>query len=194
MIKKIAITICFLALGGCATTYIYDNKSYDSKEKYLQAVDAKVATVLASIKPLPRPLTQRKLVVAIPSAIALTEAEKKNFVKVQGKEPSAQQVEVQLNVNHGVFKDTKVFFDAIQKMNIFASTQFIEMDSTTGYFPASPDTDTLFISISPGNSGQWFYVSHKYGKQIFLYDKSNATAEVRLQAFIDAVQVQALRD
>jgi len=194
MIKKFAILISVVALSGCATTYTYDGQQYDSKEKFIQAVDTRNSIALSTISPLPTPLVQRKLVFAIPSAVAFTELEKKDFVKTQGREPSAQQIEVQLNLNQGNVKGIKVFFDAIQRRNIFASTRFIEMDSTTGSFAASPDTDTLFYVAPAVNSGQWFYTSHKHGKQIFSYDRSSITIEGKLQAFIEAAQVQAVRD
>ncbi len=194
MIKKFAILIAVVALSGCATTYTYDGQKYDSKEKFLQAVDSKVSVALSTITPIPTPLTQRKLIFAIPSVVAFTEGDKKNFVKTQGREPSEQQIEVQLNLNQGNFKNIKVFFEAIQKRNIFASTQFIEMDSTTGSFAASPDADALFLVAPAVNSSQWFYTSDKHGKQIFSYDRSSATMEGKLQAFIDAVQAQAVRD
>lgn len=194
MIKKIAILIVFAALSGCATIYTYNGQKYDSKEKFLQAIDAHVSSTLSTITPLPTPLTQRKLIFAMPTAVASAEGDAKNFIKAQGREFSDQQKEVNLNLNQAAFKNIKVFFEAVQKRNIYASAQFIEMNSTTGSFAASPDTDTLYMVIPAANSLQWYYTSHKHGKQIFAYDRSNPTAEGKVQAFVDAVQAQAIRD
>lgn len=194
MIKKIAVLIAAVALSGCATVYTYNGQKYNSNEKLQQAVDAHVSSVLSGVMPLPTPLTQRKLIFAIPTAVAFAEGDAKNFVKAQGQEFNEQQKEVNLNLNRSNFKNIKVFFDAIQKRNIYASTQFIEMDSTTGSFAASPDADTLYMVIPAENSLQWYYTSHKHGKQIFAYDRSSPTAEGKVQAFVDAVQAQAIRD
>ena len=194
MIKKFATLSAVFVLCGCATVYTYDGQKYDSKEKLYSAVDTRLASVLSTITPLTTPLTQKKLIFAIPSPLALNEQDKKNFVKREGKEPTTTQVEIQLGLNTSAFKNIKIFYDAIQKRNIFASTQFIEMDSTSGSFAASPEVDTLFM-VAPGeNSAQWFYTSQKQGKQIFSADRSNPTIEGKVQAFVDAVQVQAIRD
>ena len=194
MIKKFVSLIAVVALSGCAVTYTYNGEKYNSQEKFQQAVDAHVSSQLATITPLPTPLTQRKLIFAVPSLAAWNEQGVKAFVKAQDKEPTEQQKEVGATLNRANAKNIKVFFDGIQKKNIFASTQFIEMESTTGSFAASPDTDTLFLVGPNSNSMQWFYTSFKHGKQIFSYDRSNPTAEGKLQAFIEAVQAQAIRD
>ena len=194
MIKTFAILSVFLALCGCATTYTYEGQRFDSKEKFFSAVDANMSNVLATITPLPTPLTQKKLIFAMPTALAFNVQDGKNFVKREGKEPTKQQMELNLDLNISNFKNIKVFFDAIKKRNIYASTQFIEMDSTTGSFAASPEADTLYLTAPGDNSAQWFYTSQKHGKQIFSADRSNTTVEGKVQAFVDAVQVQAIRD
>ena len=194
MIKTFAILSVIFALCGCATIYSYNGQQYDTKEKYLSAVDAHVSSVLNTITPLPAPLSQKKLVFAIPTVTAFTEQDKRNFITRENKQPTEQQIQIQLNVNQGNVKNIKVFFDAIQKRNIYASTQFIEMDSTTGSFAASPEADTLYLIAPSENSVQWYYTSAKNGKQIFSYDRSSPTAEGKVQAFVDAVQVQAIRD
>jgi ankyrin repeat protein len=125
---------------------------------------------------------------------AFTEQGYKDVVTAQGKEPTDRQKEVGMNLNRANYKNIKIFFDAIQKKNIYASTQFIETESTNASFAASPDTDTLYLVYNGRNSIQWFYTSHRYGKQIFAYDRSSPTPEGKVQAFVDAVQVQAIRD
>jgi len=69
------------------------------------------------------------------------------------------------------------------------------MESTMGSFAASPDIDTLFLLIpAPPGAPQWYYTSLKRGKQAFSYDRTSPTFEGQIQAFIDAVQAQAIRD
>lgn len=194
MIKKFAGLVAVVALSGCAVAYTYDGQKYDSNEKFQQAVDAKVSVVLSTITPLPTPLTQKKLVFAMPSATAILNATVGRHVKMTGSSPNALQNEMYENLSKSNFKNIKVYLGAIQKRNIFASTQFIEMQSMTGSFAASADTDTLYFVEPSQDAPQWYYTSLKHGKQVFSYDKNSPTVESRVQAFVDAVQAQAIRD
>jgi hypothetical protein len=194
MIKKLLGLIVMAALSGCAVNYTYEGQKYDSKEKFHEAVDARVASVLATITPLPMPLTQKKLVFAMPSEATLIDESTKRFMKAQNTQPTGPAKEILENLPKSNYKNIKVFFDGVQKKNIFASTQFIDMQSMTGSFAASADTDTLFMIEPAPNSVQWYYTSLKHGKQIFAYDRSSPTPAGKVQAFIEAVQAQAIRD
>ena len=194
MIKKFASLIAILTLMGCATTYTLEGRKYDSKEKFQQAVDSGVSDVLSTITPLPTPLTQRKLVFAIPSEATILNVSVGYHVKTNGSPPNALQNEMYESLSTAAYKNMKVFFDAVQKKNIYASTQLIEMQSGTGSFAASADTDTLYYVEPSQGSGQWYYNSFKNGKQIFAADRSSPTPAGKVQAFVDAVQAQAIRD
>lgn len=194
MIKRFLSLVAVVALSGCAVNYTYEGQKYDSKEKFHQAVDSSISGVLSGIAPLPAPLTQKKLIFAIPSQATLIDESTKRFVKAQGTQPIGSAKEILENIPSSNYKNIKVFFDAVQKKNIFTSTQFIEMQSMTGSFAASADADTLYMIEPAPNSVQWYYTSLKNGKQIFAYDRSSPTSSGKVQAFIDAVQAQAIRE
>lgn len=194
MIRTIFNIIAIVALSGCAVTYTYEGQKYDSKEKFHQAVDSSVSAVINGIDPLSTPLTQKKLVFALPSVEILIDEGTKRFAKAQGSQPTGQAKEILDNITISNFKNVKVFYEAIQKRKIFASTQFIEMQSMNGSFAASADTDTLYFIEPSQGSNQWYYTSLKNGKQIFSYDRSSPTQTGKVQAFVDAVQAQAIRD
>jgi len=203
MIKKFAILITVVALSGCVPpTYTFEGQKYAGNEKLQQAIDSTYSDALSTITPLPTPLTQRKLVFAIPSEATFVDENTKRFVKERNLPPTGRNKEILEVFAKGNYKAIKVFFHALQKKNIYAWTQFIEMQSMTGSFAASADTDTLYFvepSLQSTNfpspdSGQWFYTSLKHGKQIFAYDRSSGTPAGRVRAFVDAVQVQAIRD
>ena len=194
MMKNFASLIAVVALSGCAVNYTYEGQKYDSKERFHQAVDSSISNVLNNIQPLPKPLTQRKLIFAIPSAEVLVEESTRRFVQAQGSQPTGSAKEILENIPRSTFKNIKVFYDAVQKKNIYSSTQFIEMQSMTGSFAASADSDTLYMIEPTRGSNQWYYTSQKNGKQIFSYDRSSPSPAGKVQAFIDAVQAQAIRD
>jgi hypothetical protein len=194
MTKKFVGLIVLIAISGCATTYQYDGKKYDTKEKMHQAVESSNAEVLSSITRLPTPLTQKKLVFAIPSETTAFNEQVRRHVALNASQPDTAHNEIYENLSKSGYKSMKVFFDAVQKRNIYATTQLINMESMTGSFAASADTDTLYWVAPSQGSDQWYYTSLKHGKQIFAYDRSKPTPAGKVQAFIDAVQVQAVRD
>lgn len=194
MIKIMLGFVAILALSGCAVNYTFEGQKYDSKEKFQQAVDDLYTRALISVIPLTKPITQKKLIVAIPSESTLIEESKKRYIKLQGASPAGAALEVLENLPRSNYKGLKVFFDAVQKKNLYVSVQLIEMQSMTGTLAASIETDVLYMIEPAQNAGQWYYTSLKQGKQVFAYDKSGTTLEAKLQAFIDAVQLQAIRD
>ncbi len=195
MIKKfLCLAIATVAISGCAVKYTYEGETYRNKEEFHKAVDANVASTLATVVPLPSPLTPRKLIFAIPSPTAMVEESTRRYVKAKDSQPSGPAKEILENIPLSNFKTIKVFYDAVQKRNIYSSAQFVAMPEMTGSFPAAADTDTLVFIETAQNSGQWYYTSLKHGKQIFAYDRSSPTPAGKVQAFLEAVQVQAIRE
>lgn len=194
MRNKFVALIIAISMSGCAVTYTYEGQKYDSKEKFHQAVDSSISSVLSGISPLPTPLVQKKLLFAMPSEATLINENRNRFIQTKGTQPIGPAKEIIENLSSSNYKTIKVFFDAVKKRNIFSSTQFVEMQSMTGAFPASEDTDTLYFIEPAQGSLQWYYTSAKHGKQIFSYDRSSPNPAGKVQAFVDAVQAQAIRD
>lgn len=194
--KKIA-TACLAALSlvGCGSVYYtLDGQKYANKELFHQAVDANVATTLNGVQPLPRPISDKSLVFAIPSAATLVDESKNRFAKQQGNPPSGSALEILENVPLANFKNLRVFGTAIQRKNIFRSVEFVETNSMTGSIAPTSTADVLqYVEPSLG-SGQWFYSSAKHGKQVFAFDRSQAGYAGKVQAFLEAVQANAVRD
>ena len=140
------------------------------------------------------PVSKKKLIFAIPSEAALLSENNSRLLKTNGTQPVGIAKEMIENLTKANYKNVKIYFDAVQKKNIFASVQFIEMPSMSGTLEASSDADAMyFIEPAPG-SAQWFYLSSKGGKQIFAADRSAPTPAGKVQAFVDAVLAQAIRD
>ena len=194
MMKLISGLIALVALSGCAVHYTWEGQKYDSKEKFHQAIESSMSSALSTIAPLATPLTQRKLVFAMPSEATLLNENVRRHAVLNGSQPNVQQTEMYVNLAKGAVTSIRVYFDAIQKKNIYGSVQFIGMQSTTGSYAASPDTDVLYYVEPSQGSGQWYYVSHKHGKQVFAVDRSSPTPAGKIQAFVDAAQAQAVRE
>ena len=198
MMNNIIAVLAAFALSGCTVTtfYTYDGKKYDSKESFQQTVDTNVTEVLAGITPLPVPVSKKKLLFAIASASAIKAEITARFIKSDGNQPNDRMREVIDTMSKSSHKEVKVFYDAVQKKNIYSSVQYLEMQSTTASFATSSETDTFYYNLTDLNqvSAQWVYHSSKGDKQLFTYDTSAPSAGGKVKAFVDAVLAQAIRD
>ena len=196
MKKKIMAVFAIALLSGCATKpfYTFEGKKYNSREQFHQAIEASLSNALFTVVPLPSPLAARKLIFAIPSESAIREENNRRFITTQGRVPTRQEKEIRDNLSKSAFRNIQVFFEAVQKRNIYTSVQLIEMDSMTGSFAASAESDALFFVEPTEGSGQWYSSSFKSGKQIFAYDRGLPGPAGKLKGFIDAVQAQAIRE
>jgi len=113
---------------------------------------------------------------------------------LNGRAPTGQATEMLTNLTRSNYKMMKVFFDTVQKKGIYSSTQLREIPSMAISIEPAADTDVLYFSEPSQGTGQWFYASAKHGRQVFGYDRSGAGVTAKTQAFIDAVQAQAIRE
>jgi hypothetical protein len=182
------------ALIGCATQYTYDGQKYTSKEAFLQAVDDKIANSISSTVPLKVPLSNKKLIIAIPSYDVYNKLAVAKFVKINSREPNPRELEITQTLNRSNYLTTKIIFDAVQKKNIYRETQFVDMQSGTDSFAPSASTDVLYFSITDADSSQWYFSSEKNGREIFAWDRSPTNMTGKVQAFLEAVQARAIRE
>jgi hypothetical protein len=202
MIKNSLVALSVLALTGCLFSmearYALDDKQFKTSGEYLQAVDAKMSNLSKSIEPLPKTVTQQKLLIAIPSQDAFVARVQPNIDKVAtksllvpgGEKAGRDLIETNAKAD---YLGVKVLADAVIQRNIYPSVQVVNMPETTGNYAATADTDVLYLAIT-GGSAQWFFESAKRGRNPFAYDRTNPTPSVVTQKFVDAVQSQAALD
>ena len=194
MIRKLALLAVPFVLAGCAQAYIYEGKRYDSAEAMFMAGNTAHTDALRQITPLPQALTSKKLIVAIPSEKAFYDAGYAYATKIDGRVPTGPNLETFTNLvkfNHGAIKN---LYDAIERRRIYSSTSYREMGSTVVNLEPSADTDVMYVTSPDPTSAQWFYASQKYGKQVFAFDRSVPGPTGKTNAFLEAVQAQAIRE
>ena len=199
MIKNSLVALSVLALTGCLFSmearYTLDDKQFKTSGEYLQAVDAKMSNLSKSIEPLPKTVTQQKLLIAIPSQDAFVARVQPNIDKVAtksllvpgGEKAGRDLIETNAKAD---YLGVKVLADAVIQRNIYPTVQIVNMPETTGNYAATADTDVLYLAIT-GGSAQWFFESAKRGRSPFAYDRSSSNPSVMTQKFVDAVQSQA---
>ncbi len=194
MIIKFLLASLVLMSTGCAVHYTFEGQKYGSKEEFHRAVESTMDRAVSEIVPFNSPISKKSLIFAIPSQQTIIDESRNRFVAMQGSQPTGNAKEIVDNISISNYRGVKVFFDAVQRKNIFSSVKFVEMKTMTTSFAAADDVDVLYMVEPSRGSAQWFYTSQKYGKQIFAYDRSSPTPEGKVQAFVDAVQAQAIRE
>lgn len=194
MIKKLFALVTVLAISGCANFYTLDGVKYDSKEAFHQAVAQKNSDALNSIQPLSAPVTKKSLIMAFPSEATMYSENIARTTKQNGTAPSGLLLDQIENLTKANFSMSKVFADAVQKKGVYASMKFMEMPSMAVSIEPSSNTDVLYFSEPSIGTGQWFFATQKGGKQVFGFDRSGAGPTAKVQAYVDAVMAQAIRE
>ncbi len=194
MKSLLSIVVTCIVLTGCAATYIYDGNRYTDKETFNTAVDAKLSQATSSVSPLPASISKKTLVFAIPSEQTIAQQSIANFSKLNGRPIGLGEEIIARSVWTASYKGLKAFHDAIVRRNIYQNVKYIELDTMTPDLQATTSEDILFLSEAQIGAGQWYYASAKAGKQAFSYDRGGVDMGARTRAFIDAIQVYAIKD
>ncbi|CDG80834.1 hypothetical protein [Janthinobacterium agaricidamnosum] len=192
LLLKMAMVAAALALGGCAS-YTYNGVEYNSRNDLMQAVETAHGKSLAQVVPLQRALSAKKLIVAIPSADTSYREKTRTFNLQFGNDPSFisdAEFATQALASH---RENKGLADALAKKNIFSSVQLLDRQSRAGTIVPADDADTLYLIYTGADVSRWYYDSQRSGRQELSYDQTSLTTEGRMQAFIDAVLAQVIR-
>lgn len=187
------VAICTV-LTGCAATYTYDGSRYSDKDTFNAAVDIKLSQATTSVLPLPANISKKTLVFAIPSEQVIAQQSIANFSKMNGRSIGLGEEIIARPLWTANYKGLKAFHDAIVRRNIYQQVKYVELDTMTPNLQAMANEDTIFFSEAQVGAGQWYYTSFKAGKQAFSYDRGGVDMGARTKAFIDAVQVYAIKD
>lgn len=193
MLRPIAL-LALVALTGCAATYTLEGEKVGGATEFLSKIDAQNEADIANVAPLPRPVTSRSLVFAIPSRDALMALSIANFEKAQGRKPSGQAEEMVSTLTTGNYRLMRVFGHAVSKRGIYPSLRMVDLDTTTPSVPiATAEEDVLYYFESGPSTAGWFYVTKTGGRQVFAFDRSLPGSKAKVAAFLDAVQANVVK-
>jgi hypothetical protein len=182
-------------LSGCAANYTFEGKKYSSAEQFYVAVNDFNEANLREVTPLPAPVSKKRLVFALPSTDVMVSQSFAVFEKQEGKAPWGLAPEILTTITTGNRRMIRAFGEAVQKRNIYQGVRFVDLDTTTpGTMTASASEDVLYYYESDPRSQAWYYVSQSGGKQLFSYDRTPPTPSAKINAFLEAIQLQAIKE
>ncbi|MBA4265893.1 MAG: hypothetical protein C0453_12475 [Comamonadaceae bacterium] len=196
MIKALASVLAALILTGCAAKafYTFEGARYEDEESFQAAVDMRRTAIVNNIKPLPSPVTDKKLIVAFASEAAIYQENLRRHQVQNGQPATGVALEQYRNLTKSNYKMVRSLFESIEKRGIYKEVIYRDMPTLVIAIEPSSDADALFFTESGPGAGQYFYSSVKHGKQVFAFDRSAPTTEARTDAFIQAVQAMAIRN
>jgi hypothetical protein len=184
-----------VVIAGCAhAVYYYDGKQYQSADAFYTGIRGANDPAVAEIVPLPAPVTTRRLAFGFPSPETVLAGTVRNHTALKGSAPAGLAMEQYTTLAQGTAIYTQATLSAIQRRGIYKSVRYVPLDSLTASPAASADEDVLYWYEPAANAGTWYFVSAKSGKQVFAYDRAQPTVAARMKAFVDALQLQAVKD
>lgn len=196
MIKVLASFVAAAILTGCAAKafYTFESARYEDEVSFQAAVDMRRTAILNSIKQLPSPVTDKKLIVAIASEATLYQENLRRHQTLSGQPAAGLALEQYRNLAKSNYKMVRVMLEAVEKRGIYKEVIYREMPTMVISIEPSSEADALFLTETGPGAAQYFYSSVKHGKQIFAFDQSTPTPDARTEAFIQAVQAMAIRN
>lgn len=197
----IMAVISTLVLAGCASKpiFTYDGKKYESQEQVVQAQQKNISNLLAEIEAFPKPLTDAKLIFIAPGYQAFMSAQEKMDQLAGISRNEVQRVDAEVKARTAV-AGYKFSADMIKKRNIYRTVTFVESPTYTVVEPSvSEGEDALWITCSYSGDGKnvacgTYYLSKKFGKQIFVTDRSSPDIKERNKAYLQAFETLAIRE
>lgn len=193
---KLFALVFIALLAGCATkiTYTFNHETFDDEYYFREAVTETNNKIKRAITPLPKPLTQRQLIIVMPDAATLAGAMMEGEKLRLKREPNSREIEMFNNVAWSHVESVRTSYETTKIRGIYSHVSMRETNSLTNNLAPSDTYDTLSYFEEVRGQGAWFYSSLKHGRQIFAFDRTSKDVIVNQQSFLSALQLLAIRE
>jgi hypothetical protein len=187
------IVMTALLVSACVQpAWVYDGKRYTDRVQLQNDMDANFNSLLANLKPLQQPVTNRDLKIFMPDKVWLIDT-KLEYIRIGTPLATRDMISNDILFNTNYTENSRLE-DLIRKKNIFRSVSKI---ATTGNQDVQPsdDYDALVYSTAtkPPAIDQFYYVSKRNGKQIIAFDQNLTSIQERVESQLNAIKGAALQ-
>lgn len=185
-----------VVLTGCGTKYTYTHMDniYDDEDDFKKAVTVSNAKVKRAILPLSKQLSAKKLIIVFPSMDAIASASMAREQKRLSRNLKSAETEMLQNIAWSNFESVKSNYEITQIRGIYSHVAFRETNTLTNVLAPAADYDTLVWYEETAGMGQWFYSSSKFGRQVFIWDRTSKDQEINTNAYLSALEALAIRE
>ncbi|MHA7066829.1 hypothetical protein [Azospirillum argentinense] len=192
MKKFTALFFACTALVACQNTWNYKGKSYTSTNEVVGVMVADQDAYTSQIKPLNRPVTDKNLVVVVPSRTYFME----NHLRVL-REGTPNLTMAAIDANPGFATGYSEYINLpkwIETKKIYPAIEVKVVDVPTSILPAD-QSDVLIMTLTPklGARDQWYFHSAKNGKRAIQGDNGVVELFDRWDSMLDAVKTAAMQ-
>jgi len=200
LLSKIILILITIAASACVAPPTYkttDGQTYKSRDEAMAASMRGDAEADAAISAGAMPLVERKLLVVIPTASALSRAVEARVIK-QGKTyvapgtPARAQDDFTVD---SIVANWKSLASSLKKANIYQDVVVQDVDSTEANIQptSTQDVFSIYFSSEVGGGMVIYFQSAKFGKQVIAMDSGKATKGERRKSIIDDLKSKALQ-
>ena len=186
--RAILLIFAITALTACTTTsYRVGNETYRTRDDAMAVALRKFAEAESVISASPKPLVDRKLLIATATASAIARTMEASKAAFASKESANFFAEV----NSASIKSIS---SSLKKANIYRETEVVELDTTTPDLQPSPSQDVfMFYLGSDGGRPIISFSSAKGGRQVVAVDIGKASISDQRKSIVDDVRSKALQ-
>lgn len=186
-----------LVLSACAPAlYRVDDQTYKTREEAWAAATRRDAEAEAAISAGVKPLVDRKVLLVVPTAAALSRTFEARVTKT-GKTYAAPGTSGRSQddfIADAAAANWKSLGASLKKANIYQDVIIQDVDTTEPNIQPSSAHDVISIYLSAdGGTPVVYFQSAKYGKQVVAIDTGKANVGERRRSFINEIKTKALQ-
>lgn len=179
-LKSLAAIAMAIALSGCAT-YTYNGETFNSTADAYASQENLMQNYLSNVEPLTSPLSDKKLVVGIPTSERLMDT-------VTGGDATSRKYLVNI-----FEKEYMLFYRAAKKRNIYSQIELLRTDG--GDLVPADNKDLFYLKITSNNKGaQWYLSSVESGKQVASIDLGLEEYSDKAISMINQIEAFAIKN
>lgn len=198
MIRRVVLLAAVIPLiSGCFTVYKYGGRQYSSINDVDGAMRSDAERIAASVTPLPKSVSDRKLIVIYPGYDALMKMQGEMDSIIGVKRDAVQRADADVKIREAVHKHWLSYM-LIKNRKIYRDVYNRESSSFFVAPTIYEDEDYLYTTCSVGSNGnaacESYFENTKHGRQVFRPDRSGTSHEERNQSLLNEITALAIRE
>jgi hypothetical protein len=182
----ISILACFM-LSSCMMSYMYNNQTYSSKSDAYAAQTLHRNEIAKALNdPLPNPVTDKKLIIGIPTKATYT----KTITWTGNHTPEAKK-NLEDYITTVADSDFMSMANLVKNKNIYKTVEIIRT-SGEHILMAQEGVDVLYLYVESPQAVGWYQTSLEKGRKAMTPDTGIGDMSERLRQWLHAISIFAM--
>lgn len=180
-----------LVLSGCAPVYTLEGKSYSSAEEFRTAHGTmlrEARKTLVSEMRLSAPVSQKSLLVGVPTQAALVDAMART---TPGGSLNAMQRTMAETLALQYREEAQFFGETLRDIGVYREVKIVD---TSGAHLQPSSSESVFYFLTTTGTGQYYLNGGRTGLQAANLDRGQPNLEGKARSMVNSVKAYALTD